>query len=427
MNRRDFLKASAAAGLFASFPHLTKAADYEGKFLVTVHARGGWDPTSFCDPKMNVPGERIITNWSSTNSTQTVGNINYAPFADNDAFFKAHFRKMLVINGIDVKSNSHSTGTLNNLTGIMKDGYPSLAALFAASNKTQELMPWLAATSNPKSGKLLPPSSIAGSGQIASLKRLANPNLFRTDRTDQYVQDDELALIRQFRQTQTTARSNDMQQIAKQRKQYKDYIASSFSDGSFEEFLNLFETADTKGLNVNNRNFGQSVSSMAAFKAGVSISADIGIGGFDTHGDHDVRHANALTNLTTTVDLLWHLAQQFNIEDRLVVHIMSEFGRTNRYNNNNGKDHWSITSGIIMSNDMALGNRVVGATNELHIAEEIDFNNLQRNASGDRIQPKHVMTALREHLSVENQAQALNFDLSAPQVPDFFNAGLMTT
>ena len=426
MKRRDFLKSTAAAGLFASFPTFTQAANYQGKFLVTLHARGGWDPTSFCDPKMNVPNERIINNWASTNTTQTAGNINYAPFADNDAFFKAHFAKMLVINGIDVKSNSHSTGTLNNLTGIMKDGYPSLAALFAASNKSEELMPWLASTSNPKSGKLLPPSTIASSGQLNSLKRLANPNLFREDRTDQFVQDDELALIRQFRQDQTAPRSNDLKQIAKQRAQYKNYLASTFSDGSFEEFLNLMQTADAKGLNVNNRNFGQAVSSIAAFKAGVSISADIGVGGFDTHGNHDVNQARALTNLTTTADLLWHLATQFNIQDRLVVHIISEFGRTNRYNGGNGKDHWSITSNVIMSNDVGLGNRVVGSTNEFHIANKIDFNNLKQSDTGVRIEPKHVMTALREYMNVESQAQSLNFGLSAGLLPDIFNPGLMT-
>lgn len=426
MKRRDFLKATAAAGLFASFPKFSNAADYQGKFLVTLHAQGGWDPTSFCDPKMNVTGERIINNWATTNTTQTVGNINYAPFADNDAFFKAHFRKMLVINGIDVKSNSHETGTLNNLTGIMKDGYPSLAALLAASNKTQELMPWLASTSNPKSGKLLPPSVIASSGQINSLKRLANPNLFQSGRTDQFVQDDELALIRQFRQNQTTPRSNDMQQLAKQRAQYKNYLASTFSDGRFEEFINLFETADTNGLDVNNRNFGQAVSCVAAFKAGVSISADIGVGGFDTHSNHDVRHASALTNLTRAADLLWHMAEQFNIQDRLVVHIISEFGRTNRYNADNGKDHWSITSNVIMSNDTGLGNRVVGSSNEFHIANKIDFNNLQQSDAGIRIEPKHVMTALRERMNVESQAQSLKFDLSAGTLPDIFNPGLMT-
>jgi len=428
MKRRDFLKATAAASLFASSPSLLKAAtSYSGKFLVTVHAAGGWDPTSFCDPKMNVPGERIINNWASTLSTQTVGNINYAPFADNDAFFRAHYQKMLVINGIDVKSNSHSTGTMNNLTGIKKDGYPSLAAIVAASNKTEELMPWLTGTSRPKSGKLIAPSTIAGSGALNSLRRLAKPNLYSTTRTDTYVQDDELTLIRQYRQNKVTPKIVDQTELAKQRAQFRNYLASTFSDGSFEQYLNLIESADTKGLSTSNRYYNQATSIIAAFKAGVSLSADIAIGGFDTHGNHDVRHANALTNVTTTVDLLWYLAEQFGIQDRLVVHMASEFGRTNRYNDGNGKDHWSITSGIIMSNNPGWGNRVVGASDAAHFAHKINFNTLQvDNTSGTTIEPKHVMTALRQHMNVDSQPASVKFDLSTSAIPDFFNPSMMT-
>ncbi len=419
---------TAATSLFASFPALLKAnSDYQGKLVVTVFARGGWDPTSFCDPKMNAAGERIINNWAAANSIQTAGNINYAPFADNDAFFQAHFQKMLVINGIDVKSNGHSTGTLNNMTGIMKDGYPSIAALFAASNKSQQLMPWLAGTSRPNSGKLLVPSTMANRSELDRLKRLALPNRFRTGRTDVYLQNEELALLRQFRQTQGTARMNDAQQMPKQRRQYQDFLAATYSDGSFENFINLLETADTKGLNPNNRFFGQAASTMAAFKAGISLTADISVSGFDTHGTHDTRHASALTNLTTTVDLLWYMATQYNIEDRLVVVISSDFGRTNRYNDGNGKDHWSITSSIIMENNPSWGNRVVGTTDGAHFASKINFNNLQEdNASGTTIEPKHLMTAMRSYLNIETQPASLRFDLDVAAVPDFFNPALMT-
>lgn len=428
MKRRDFLKMTAATSLFASFPTLLKANnDYQGMLVVTVFARGGWDPTSFCDPKMNVAGERVINNWATTNSIQTVGNINYAPFADNDAFFRAHYQKMLVINGIDVKSNGHSTGTLNNMTGIMKDGYPSLAALFAASNKSQQLMPWLAGNSRPNSGKLLTPSTMASRSELERLKRLALTNRFRTGRTDVYLQDEELALIRQFRQTQGAARMNDQQQMPKQRRQYQNFLASTYSDGSFENFINLLETADTKGLNPNNRFFGQAASTMAAFAAGISLTADISVSGFDTHSNHDTRHATAMTNLTSTVDLLWYMAAQYNIADRLIVVIGSDFGRTNRYNNGDGKDHWSITSSIIMANNPPWGNRVVGSTDGAHFASNINFTNLQQdNAGGTTIEPKHVMAAMRSYLNIDSQPASLKFDLSAPSVPDFFNPALMT-
>ncbi len=427
MKRRDFLKATAAASLFASFPGLIKASsDYNGKFLVTVLASGGWDPTSFCDPKMNVAGEKIINNWAATNSTQTVGNINYAPFADNDAFFKAHYQKMLVINGVDVKSNSHTVGKQNNMTGIKKDGYPSLAALFAASNRTQQLMPWLV-TSGPRSGRLLAPSTIASSGALNTLRKLADTNKFRTGRADTYLQTDELALIRQFRQDRASSAAADKSQLIKQRSQYNNYLASNYSDGSFELYLSLLENADTKGYDISRRYFSQAASTMAAFKAGISLSADISIGGFDTHRNHDTNHPIALARVTQTIDLLWYMAAQYNIEDRLVVHLVSDFGRTNRYNSGAGKDHWSITSNIIMSNNLAWGNRVVGATDAKHFAEKIDFNSLKQDStSGSNIEPRHIMTALRQYMSVDNTAASNKFDLNTAAIPDFFNGSLIT-
>lgn len=427
MKRRDFLKATAATSLFASFPSLIKASsDYTGKFIVTVLASGGWDPTSFCDPKMNVAGERIINNWATTASTQTAGNINYAPFADNAAFFQAHYRKMLIINGIDVRSTSHSTGRQNNITGIKESGYPSLAALFAASYKSQQLMPWLV-TSRPQSGKLLAPSTIANSSALNALKKLANTNKYRTDRADTFLQNDEQALIRQFRKNRASSLAADTKQIAKQRKQYNDFLASSYSDGSFERFLTLLENVDTKGRNTNTSYFGQAASTMAAFKAGISLSADISIGGFDTHGNHDVNHARALTRVTQTVDLLWYMAEQYNIQNRLVVHIISDFGRTNRYNSGNGKDHWSITSNVIMANDPGWGNRVVGSTDGAHYARKIDFNSLQQDtANGANIEPRHVMSALRQQMSIDALPPSSQFDLSTSSTPDFFNPSVMT-
>ena len=55
MDRRDFLKLAGLSGLSVAVPfQQAKAQDsilYEGNFFVQVNAGGGWDPTSFCDPK----------------------------------------------------------------------------------------------------------------------------------------------------------------------------------------------------------------------------------------------------------------------------------------------------------------------------------------------------------------------------------------
>ena len=133
MKRRHLIKGMLAAGAGVTGLRLpvAKAADYAGKLFISVQAGGGWDPTSFCDPKTNVEGEPVINHWAEEDDVYHAGGMAYAPFADNEAFFKKHHRRMLVINGVDAQTNSHDTGARYNWSGRNSEGYPSLNALLA--------------------------------------------------------------------------------------------------------------------------------------------------------------------------------------------------------------------------------------------------------------------------------------------------------
>ena len=97
-----------------------------------VQADGGWDPTSFCDPKANTPGEPVINHWAERDEIRQAGNIPYAPFASNAAFFEKYYDRMLVINGVDAQTNSHTVGIVHNWSGRNSEGYPAMSALLAA-------------------------------------------------------------------------------------------------------------------------------------------------------------------------------------------------------------------------------------------------------------------------------------------------------
>ena len=120
------LSALPTANLYATEPN------YTGRLLLTVQADGGWDVTSVCDPKMNVPGEDEINVWARSAEIQTAGNIQYAPFASSEAFFQKYYRDILVINGIDSQTNAHAVGILHSWSGRNAAGYPSLPALMTA-------------------------------------------------------------------------------------------------------------------------------------------------------------------------------------------------------------------------------------------------------------------------------------------------------
>jgi uncharacterized protein (DUF1501 family) len=160
----------------------------------------------------------------------------------------------------------------------------------------------------------------------------------------------------------------------------------------------------------------QSQLAVASFKAGLSISANLTIGGFDTHGNHDQNHIPRLQRVLAGVDFLWDEAERQGIAGELVVMVGSDFGRTPGYNDNNGKDHWSITSVMLMGKGIR-GDRVVGATDERHRPMTVDPTTLAVSDDGVRIEPKHIHRALRRLAGVEESEVARNFYVSGEDLP----------
>ena len=240
LHRRAFLKGSAAlaATAVAGFRlPLAHAADYRGRLCVFVQADGGWDPTSFCDPKANTPGEPVINHW-----------------AESKEIGQKYHRRMLVINGVDAQTNSHTVGIVHNWSGRNSEGY-------------------------------------------------------------------------------------------------------------------------------------------------------------DTHARNDAGQGWLLANLTDGLDYLWEYAERHGIADRLFVVVGSDFGRTNFYNADDGKDHWPIGSYVVMEKGRGWTNRVVGETDGLHFAQRINPRTLRRDdRNGTIIYPKHVHKALRRYLGVDRRERGFPFN-----------------
>ena len=162
-----------------------------------------------------------------------------------------------------------------------------------------------------------------------------------------------------------------------------------------------------------------------AVKAGVEVSADLWLGGFDTHDTHDVDQGALMANLTDSVDYLWDYAEAHGVADRLVVVMGSDFGRTNFYNSQDGKDHWLIGSYVVMEKNQSCTNRVVGETDELHFAKKINPTTLERDDTGGTvIYPKHVHKALHRYLGIENSADGLRFPFSNTEDFEFFSTSV---
>ena len=426
MKRREFLTKTALAGALGLSMPVSRIyaaqAGYTGRLLVTLQVEGGWDVTSFCDPKVNQPGEPIITNWSTNATIQSAGNINYAPFADNATFFNKYFQDMLVINGVDMQTNSHTTGVLHSWSGRNSTGFPSLTAMFSALNAPDQPLSYINFGGFSQTSDLIRFSRL---DDVNTLRQLLEPEIAGQDSTFRTAED--MARIRNFRNQRLARLLDDPSNLPRMQKNLEAYqfaLSSKAALVDFKSFIpsnsEIFENEDRGPAGQSNLR-RQIQMTIAAFEAGVASASDLIDYGYDTHADHDSLHTALYTHLTDSLDLFWTLAEEKGIANRITLVIGSDFSRTPLYNADNGKDHWPIGSVIVMEKAPIWGNRVIGLTDEVQNAYNINPATLARDdATGTIIYPKHVHKALRRYLGMEDTVVDAAFKFNNTEDFDFF-------
>ena len=426
MKRRTMLLgllAGAGAATSGFRLPLVHAADYRGKLFVFVQAEGGWDPTSFCDPKTNTPGEQVINHWAERDEIRQAGNIAYAPFARNAAFFEKYHRRMLVINGVDAQTNSHSVGVVHNWSGRNSEGYPTMSALLAAHYAPNLSVPYLSF------GGFSTTSGIARFTRLDDahlLHELAHPATTHAGDTGWFGEADWAAL--ESYRAQTAERLAAASDLLPGDVLHREFYRSAFATEGLKAFADAVPPEDeieqsVEGVNGHDSTLRrQAQLTVLAFKTGVAVSADLYLAGFDTHANHDSQHEWLFGNLTDAVDYLWEYAEEHGVADRMVVVIGSDFGRTNYYNSQEGKDHWPIGSFVIMEKNQPWTGHAVGETDGLHSAQRINPRALRRDdRNGTIIYPKHVHKALRRYLGIAYTQGAQRFPFNNTEDFAFFS------
>ena len=426
MRRRTLLKALVATGAAAAgfrLP-LVHAADHRGKLFVFVQADGGWDPTSFCDPKANTPGEPVINHWAERDEVRQAGRIPYAPFARNQAFFEKYHRRMLVINGVDAQTNSHTVGIVHNWSGRNSEGYPTTTALLAAHYAPELPVPYLSFGGYSVTSGLTRFTRIDNADL---LRDIANPTW---DMPGQEVFSEAARVALESHLAATAKRLASAPNLLPGDVRHRAFYRSAFATEGLKAYADAIPPEDEleqeERYDGRDRDFYSTLRRQAqlavlAFRTGVAVSADLWLGGFDTHATHDPDHEWLLGNLTDSVDYLWDYAEEHGVADRMVVVIGSDFGRTNFYNAQSGKDHWPIGSFVVMEKNQPWTGRAVGETDGLHFAHRINPRTLRRDDRGGTIiYPKHVHKALRRYLGIANTPGAQRFPFNNTEDFAFF-------
>jgi uncharacterized protein (DUF1501 family) len=435
MDRRKFLKIAGMTGLAVSAPlgvrHvLAQPEPYKGPYFVLVNASGGWDPVYLCDPKAKGPLNRIY------DGPATAGNIKYAPIPIDDAalgldpggsayllsnqqFFEKYASQLTVLNGIDMSTNNHDGGSRATWSGRLSEGFPSFGAIVAATRAPDSSLAYISSGGYDATEGLIPLTRMSS---IDALRRVAYPN-----ETDPTSPDTEL-----FHSLSTAARIRKAQderlkaQLAQQRlprvkTAMSELTLARASDDVLKDLVLPADLVDLPGYQLSDLRdmMQQSQLAVAAFKAGMAVAVNLNLGGFDTHANHDVDQVRQLAKLLAGVDFLMGEAEAAGIADNLVIMMGSDFARGPGYNADNqygGKDHWSITSAMLMGRGIAK-NRVIGATTDDQLALAIDPASLALKEGGKVLKPETIHLALRKLAGVADGAPAKDYPLAGDDMP----------
>jgi len=188
MDRRDFLKLASSVGLgvvagSTLSGHARSADPYTGPLYMMFHAGGGWDPTSFCDPK-GAPSQAEIDNGNPMNKSyltsaiEQVGPFRIAPIPGIIEFFQAYSNELLIINGMDFATNSHDAGTRTAWTGTLVENKPAFAALVAGVYGPTQPMAFITNGGYDISAGVV---AVTRTGDPSVLQRIAYPHVVNPD------------------------------------------------------------------------------------------------------------------------------------------------------------------------------------------------------------------------------------------------------
>jgi uncharacterized protein (DUF1501 family) len=416
MERRHFLRLLTGIGIAGVLPmSLVRPAlgATPSRFLITVSASGGWDPTALVDPKGNAlraDGLGPVNNYPAS-QIKSIGRLRYAAYPDGvtppgtdspghlDTFFAKHYTRLRVINGVDTQTNGHETGQRFVWSGKLEEGYPSVAALAAAPYASQP-MAFISNGGYDFTAALVAPVRTAAASTFTAL---AYPNsLTPSDpalRSVGFFSSPTYTAVQAAREQRLT-RLRVSEALPERAAQMARLQTVRDSDVPLEALLSHLPATVSAGLK------GQAEIAVAAFASGLAVSAGLNLGGFDTHGDHDEDQTAALTALLEGVDHLWTQIEQRGLQDKVTVVIGSDFGRTPFYNTADGKDHWNITSVLAMGAGIT-GNTLIGATDANFEALKLNASTLEPHSAGLLVTPKHIHRALRDFLGVPAELDAL--------------------
>jgi hypothetical protein len=381
------------------------------KNLIVVLADGGWDTSFLFDPKLGSPWvegpefDEVAGNPDDRNEIRTYGDL---PVLLNPArrpwvgtFFDAWADRCLFVNGLRIGSIAHDLGRTRLLTGTPSEHQPDVATIVGYRNGAD-----LPLGSVDTSGKALVGALGTSAGRLGARSQLGwllDPS--RTPRAPahlggttypQFAPDpSEQALLDAFLQGRLDAlpperagvdRHREAMEASRLRAQrlldQRDVLLAQLQPGQYQGARDLIGL--TVGL------LGDGICR--------SITIDSGIY-WDTHFANEDQHS-CYDEIFTFLHALVSGLDGAGLLDDTVVAVVSEMSRTPLRNKTTGKDHWPITSAMLLGGGVN-GGRAIGATDEYVQPMAIDLATGTPWAKGQVLEFPHMAAGLLALLDVD--------------------------
>jgi hypothetical protein len=391
MNRRTFSKLVGSGLLLPHFVHAQEAS--ERNFLF-VFADGGWDPCTVFAPLFDNPHVDMLPD-SDRMEIHGLQLVDSPMRPSVRSFFSRYGADTVVFNGLDLETVSHERGKQIIMTGSTQglDDWGAHLAHASASRNSHLIV------SGPSFVTDFP-DAIVRVGKRGQLRNL----LMADDEASQQIN----------RLGEEHVERYLLSQAEKHVQRFSDPFAQRFAQThlkALQQQTRIMQEGPNINFDIDTNNlYGNCEDSfmmdlevaLSAMEVGLIRSAiveDYGYCGWrwDTHYDlveqsyHFELLFSGLNNLMEQLELRRD-PSGVRLIDKTTVVVLSEMGRHPKLNYIGGKDHWPVTSMMMVGG--VKGGRTIGAFSEQVISSPIDPSSGALFSGGEKLRAEHIGATL---------------------------------
>ena len=406
--RREFLLGGLAGAAALTLPRMRgpRAAETRpARNLLIVLAAGGWDTTYALDPKPGIDGVDVPAGALATYGDLDIWTDAARPSVTS--FFEAHAPITAVVRGIAVRSIAHPECKKRMLTGTASSASPDLGAICAHELGRDLPLPYLILGDEAFTGPLA--SSAGRVGLTNQITALLDPaQAYPAPAGALHPQpafvpsaDDEAA-IRAYVSATAERERAVRGALGYNRARVDDFLDSLERSDRLRPFAGGFGGRGRNLLLADQAGLAAQVVEQGISRA-VMLDSRLQ---WDTHTGNEeqtVHHEALFAALSLLVaDLAARpgAAAGATLLDETVVVVVSEMSRTPRLNAQGGKDHWPVTSMLVIGAGVR-GGRALGGTTDGIEAAPVDLATGERTSGGTTLQSENVAAGVLELVGVE--------------------------